>query len=371
MWEDYFSVQIFFIILRETLESAIIVSVLLSFLKQNFHTTDQYGNEVLTAEPRTYRKLQLQIWLGALAGLTICLVVGAIFVGAFYILGNDLWSVTERIWEGAFSIVSSLVISVMGLALLRINHLQRKWQWKLGRSLNNDRSEELLQETQPSFLSNISIYARRIAKEYALSALPFITTLREGLEAVVFIGGVGVNQPWTSFPLAILAGSVLGFMVGIFMYRGGNKLSLQFFLILSTCFLYMVASGLMSRGVWFLELERYVQKCNGQDMSEVGSGPGSYDIANSVWHVNCCNGLTDGGWMLLNALIGWTNSATYGSVFSYAAYWIIITIVLRVKLHEEKTGLLPFVPAKWQMKRVRKRIAVYEALATVNRPLST
>ena len=25
-------------------------------------------------------------------------------------------------------------------------------------------------------------------------------------------------------------------------------------------------------------------------MSETGHGPGSYDIAISVWHVNCCNG---------------------------------------------------------------------------------
>ena len=34
-------------------------------------------------------------------------------------------------------------------------------------------------------------------------------------------------------------------------------------------------------------------------MSETGSGPGSYDIVKSVWHVNCCNGLTDGWWMVL------------------------------------------------------------------------
>ena len=48
-----------------------------------------------------------------------------------------------------------------------------------------------------------------------------------------------------------------------------------------------------------LELEQYVRQCNGLDVSETGSGPGSYDIAKSVWHVNCCNGLTDGWWMVL------------------------------------------------------------------------
>lgn len=187
-----------------------------------------------------------------------------------------------------------------------------------------------------------------------------MTTLREGLEAVVFVGGIGVSSPASSFPLSIACGLALGALVGYTLYKGGNKLSLQYFLITSTCFLYIVSAGLMSRGVWFLELESFVRKCGGLDVSETGSGPGSYDIAKSVWHVNCCNGLTDGGWMVLNAIFGWTNSATYGSVITYCCYWLFVIIWLNIKLYEEREGVLPFVPIKWQSKRIRKKIRLYE-----------
>lgn len=73
--------------------------------------------------------------------------------------------------------------------------------------------------------------------------------------------------------------------MGFFIYKGGNKTSLQIFLVVSTCFLYLVAAGLFSKGVWNLEQNAWV-KLAGEGAAEAGSGPGSYDIRNSVWHVN-------------------------------------------------------------------------------------
>ncbi|ODQ79762.1 hypothetical protein BABINDRAFT_161462 [Babjeviella inositovora NRRL Y-12698] len=365
-FESYFSVQIFFIILRETLESAIIVSVLLAFLKQNFTSTNPTTQqEILLIDSKEYRSLKLQIWFGGLLGLFICLLIGGTFVGVFYILGNDLWSLAERLWEGIFSILSSIIISFMGIALLRINQMQYKWHFKLTQSLEMQREHGQKKARAHDINTGVIGSAMRrfktLSTKYFLAILPLVTTLREGLEAVVFIAGIGVNQPMSSFPLAILCGAGLGFTVGWLLYKGGNRLSLQYFLIFSTCFLYLVSAGLMSRGVWFFELEKYVRDCHGQDMSEVGSGPGSYDIAKSVWHVNCCNGLKDGGWMLFNALLGWTNSATYGSVISYNLYWVGVIVLLRLKLYEERNGYMPGVPIKWQLKKIRKRLAILQA----------
>lgn len=354
--EDYFSVQIFFIILRETLESAIIISVLLSFLKQNFTYTNAQTNEINYSIPKSqYNSLKLQIWIGGILGLAICFVIGGVFILVFYLVGDDLWSLTERLWEGIFSILSCLVISVMGLSLLRINNLTKKWKFKLSGLLKS-------RELRTTSASSISNKIARFNEKYSLLLLPFITTLREGLEAVVFIGGIGASAPLSSMPLAIFLGAFVGSMIGVTLYKSGNKLSLNYFLIFSTCFLYLIASGLMSRGVWFLELERFVRRCGGIDPSEVGSGPGSYDIANSVWHVNCCNGLTDNYWMLLNAIFGWTNSATYGSIISYNIYWVVLILVLKAKIHQEKTGLLPYVPIKWQLLKIKKRVMMYDSL---------
>lgn len=103
--------------------------------------------------------------------------------------------------------------------------------------------------------------------------------------SVSFIAGVGLGLPATSFPLAVLCGLGAGALVGYLIYKGGNRTSLQIFLVISTCFLYLVAAGLFSKGVWDLEMNAWV-KLVGDEAAEGGAGPGSYDIRKSVWHVN-------------------------------------------------------------------------------------
>ena len=49
--------------------------------------------------------------------------------------------------------------------------------------------------------------------------LPFVTVLREGLEAVVFIGGVGLTLPASSFPLPVICGLLVGCIIGYLIYR--------------------------------------------------------------------------------------------------------------------------------------------------------
>lgn len=372
---DLFSLKVFFILLRETFESAIVISILLSFLKQNF--TKQVVNDdgsqqtTLTIDKKIYRHLQAQVWLGGFFGLFICLLIGSVFVALFYIIGENYWSKYERNWEAIFSVISSLIISIMGLSLLRINQMQKKWQVKLGKNMRK-RFETQEQVDEDGIIVNSETDAishrkklkglkgklKRLTEKNSLMILPMVTLLREGLEAIFVISGVSASEPASSLPLSIISALTLGSLIGVFLYKGGNKMRLQFFLIFSTCFLYLVSAGLMSRGVWFFELEQYVQKCHGQDMTEVGNGPGSYDVANTIWHVNCCSGINDGGWMLLNALVGWTNTATYGSVISYNLYWLFIVILLNVKLYQERHGYIPFIPIKWQLKKISKRYEI-------------
>ena len=91
----------------------------------------------------------------------------------------------------------------MGLAILRITTLEKKWAIKLSQSFNDGQ------------VSGIAGKSRK----YAMFLLPFITVLREGLEAVVFVGGVGLSEPASSFPLAVLTGLLCGVLVGYFIYR--------------------------------------------------------------------------------------------------------------------------------------------------------
>lgn len=52
---------------------------------------------------------------------------------------------------------------------------------------------------------------------------------------------------------------------------------MQVFLIVSTCFLYLLAVGPLSRGEWYLQTNTW-NRMVGMDVSKVGSGPGSYNI---------------------------------------------------------------------------------------------
>lgn len=290
---NVFNVQIFFVVFRECLEAVIVVSVLLAFLKQGL------GGPA-ASDPTIYKRLRKQVWLGALLGLVICLVIGAGFIGAFYRLKNDIWSKSEDLWEGIFCMIAAVLISVMGIAMLRVNKMKEKWRVKLAQALVKTPAKK-----------SDRFKIGYITKKYCMFILPFVTTLREGLEAVVFVGGVGLSSPASSFPIPVFCGLIAGILVGFVMFYFGSTVSLQIFLVISTAILYLIAAGLFSRGVWGFEAYIF-NKQTGGDASENGSGPGTYNIKQSVWHVNCCNPERDHGWDVFNALLGWQNSATYG-----------------------------------------------------------
>lgn len=67
--------------------------------------------------------------------------------------------------------------------------------------------------------------------------------------------------------------------------RGGSSTQLQIFLVVSTCLLYLVAAGLFSRAVGDFEQQEW-NNIIGGDATELGNGPGTYDIDRVVWHVN-------------------------------------------------------------------------------------
>ncbi|KAH7406842.1 plasma membrane iron permease-like protein [Phaeosphaeria sp. MPI-PUGE-AT-0046c] len=305
MPQNVFAVPVFFICFRECLETSIIVSVLLAFLKQTL------GPE---HDAAVHKKLVRQVWAGVGCGVVICLIICAGVI--VYTAGRNSFEAAENIWEGVFGILASIIITLMGAALLRVNKLQDKWRLKISKVL----------ESKDSKLP-VKGKLKRWMEKYAMFILPFITVLREGIEAVLFIAGVGLGLPATSFPLAVLTGLGAGALIGYIIYKGGNKTSLQIFLVVSTCFLYLVAAGLFSKGVWNLEQNAWV-KLAGEGAAEAGTGPGSYDIRKSVWHVNCCSPLDngDGGWGIFNSLFGWQNSATYGSVISYNLYWLVVIV---------------------------------------------
>ncbi|RKO83962.1 iron permease FTR1/Fip1/EfeU, partial [Blyttiomyces helicus] len=186
-----FSVPIFFILLRETTEAAIIVSVLLSFCRQ-----------VFGEDPAVLKRLNKQIWLGTLIGLIISMVIGAVFIVIWYTVASNLWNTSENLWEACFGLLSTVLITIMAIAMLKTNNSQEKWRAKLIHAMSEEQRNK-----------------KGVKGKYSLLFLPLITVLREGLEAMVFMGGVALGEDGKSIPLAAATGIALGCLIGYIMYR--------------------------------------------------------------------------------------------------------------------------------------------------------
>ncbi|QRV79486.1 plasma membrane iron permease [Ceratobasidium sp. AG-Ba] len=375
MAKNVFSVPIFFILFRESLEAAIIVAVLLSLVEQIVlkaaarhpslsSQTQRDGSDPSLGRTRTreskksaphadtaahpehdngtehsaeaipehkrllIRKMRIQVFAGAGVGLLIAVAIGAAFIAVWFTKVVDLFSSAEEVWEGTFNLIACILIFVMGLTMLRMDRAKEKWRVKLS----------------DAFEGKVSAGGRGGQNSrWVLFVLPLVTVLREGLEAVVFVGGVSLGQPATSIPLAAIIGLICGLLVGYIIYASSSRTSLSAFLVASTSFLLLIGAGLFSKAVGAFERYKFNTKVGG-DVAEAGNGPGSYDVVGNIWHLDCCNpeNKTDAlGWSIFNAIFGWSNNGSVGTVLAYVFYWVaVITALIIMKHNEGRTNVV-------------------------------
>ncbi|KAF9033925.1 iron permease FTR1 [Hymenopellis radicata] len=380
MAKNIFSVPIFFIVFRETLEAAIIVSVLLGLAEQIIHDdgaasrvgrtasdsdTDSKeaapgGSPVITSAVEDVddaahrrllvRKLRIQIFLGSALGLLIALAIGAAFIAVWFTQASDLWAKSEELWEGIFELIACLMIFVMGVTMLKMDRAKAKWRVKLERAFSGRRAD-----------------GKTKTGKWAFFILPLITVLREGMEAVIFVGGVSLGQPATSIPLAAIVGIICGLIVGFLIYTFASRTTLTVFLIAMTNLLLLIGAGLFSRAVGAFERNSF-NKLLGADVDDAGgSGPGSYRVQGNVWHLDCCdpeNNLDSQGWSVFNALFGWSNNGSIGTILAYVFYWLaVIAVLVYFKFKEGRMKFFGIESAAGRRRRIGKDVQVQEAVA--------
>ena len=119
--------------------------------------------------------MQSQVWLGVALGVFLCLIIGGALIAVFYTVGRRSFAAAEYIWEGVLAIAASVIITIMGVGLLRVNKLQDKWKVKIAKTL----------EAKDSSLLPVSGRIRAWLEKYSMFLLPFVTVMREGIEAVL------------------------------------------------------------------------------------------------------------------------------------------------------------------------------------------
>jgi high-affinity iron transporter len=211
----------FVIALREGVEAALIVSILLAYLKQ-------LGRSDASR----------LVWWGT--GLAVLL--SAALGTAIFTVGADFEGTSEQVFEGLVTLTAVGVLTWMIF-----------WMRRQGARIKSD-----LQHKVDTAL---------VAGGLALAALAFFAVLREGVETALFLfaaaEGTAVEGGGIS---AQLVGAVLGLgvavVLGVLLYRGGIRMNLRTFFRVTGVILIVVAAGLFAYSIhelqeagWFPILE--------------------------------------------------------------------------------------------------------------------
>ncbi|KAH7387649.1 hypothetical protein KP509_16G034500 [Ceratopteris richardii] len=282
-----FSVPAFFILFRETLEASIVLSVMLTLIDK------------IVEDRNSRRSMKRKAWAGVVSGVALSLATAAIFLSLYYTVAKQAWEKSEPLWEGVLGLIAVVLITLMAFSMIRVDTWREKWERKLTKvTLDAVNKEELNPEHE--------VGSRR--RKWALFLIPFTVVVREGVEAVIFLGGIGLEGSGTAYPLPAVVGGACGVFIGYVLYRGSGRVALKAFLGAATLLLLVIAAGLFAGSVH--ELEEYT------------------DNEHFLWKLRCCDPDGNNVWSLLQALVGWRNEATRGTLSAYIVYWVVVLLAL-------------------------------------------
>lgn len=74
----------------------------------------------------------LAVWAGAIAGVTLAILIGIIFIVLFYVAQQTVFSGDgKNIFTGVLMLIASFMITFLAFAMLKIRGYEEKWQAKL------------------------------------------------------------------------------------------------------------------------------------------------------------------------------------------------------------------------------------------------
>jgi len=202
---EYFSIEVLITVVRESIEAALIIGILLAYLSKT-------GN-------KTNKK---DIWIGTV-GAIILTIISGIFLWTIY----DLIPATFLpYFEGSVMLVAAVILSTMIV-----------WMYKHGRTLKSeleDRSEKALST----------------GNRLGLIAVPFISVLREGVETVLFLAALKADG---ASDLAIVSSTALGVVlaaaIAILMFKSMINFNLRTFFNVTSVLLIGLAFFLLRTGI--------------------------------------------------------------------------------------------------------------------------
>lgn len=259
-----------FIMLREGFEGALVVAVVLLYLKRSGR-----------ADARR------QVWWGVALAVVVSAVVG---VAVHQTVGG---------LEGAARARAFAAISLVAAGLLT---------WMIFWMRTHGRQLQVELETRTAGALDGGGGFRG-----GLVAVAFVAVLREGIEAALFLVAAAIDSSGAQVLAGAAIGTALALALAVAVYAAGKNLPVRTFFTVTGIVLIVFAAGLVSRAVLFL-----------QGAGDVGSFNlnGVYDVRSITW-------LTQSSEVgkFLAALVGWDPRPSIEQVVVWFGYLIPVTVL--------------------------------------------
>ena len=262
----------FLITLREGIEAALIVSILLAYLKQ-LGRVDRAG----------------LVWWGTGLAIAVSIAVGAVI----FALEGEFEGTGEQLFEG---LVTLTAVSVLTWMIF--------WMRRQGARIRS----ELHERVDTALMAGGS----------AIALLAFVAVLREGIETALFIFAAAKGTAVTSGGVVEqLVGAAIGLAIatvlGALLYRGGIKMNLRTFFRVTGGLLIVVAAGLFAFSI--------------HELQEAGALP---FLTGTAFDISAALPDDSGVGGILRALIGYQANPTWLEVAAWIAYIATVgTLFLR------------------------------------------
>ncbi|MDF1537562.1 MAG: FTR1 family protein [Candidatus Thorarchaeota archaeon] len=280
------------IALREGIEAALIIAIMLSYLKQS-------------------NKMNLKRYV--LGGTLVAVLVS---VGFGTILGL-IWGLFEgealTIFEGAVVLVAAILLTTMIV-----------WMWNAGSGIASEIEESMQERT-----------GTRGA--IGLALLAFALILREGVELVLFTIALAVQDAAQTY-IGVTIGLSIAIVMGLGIYHGSLKISLKDFFNWTSVFLVLFAAGMIAYGI--------------HELQEAGL---LLIGAIEVWNINPPV-LPDGSYPLFHdngtiggfakALFGYNGNPSALEVAAYVSYLLIVSLYYMSRRNMKQEKRKSAAPAK-------------------------
>ena len=265
-------IESFIITFRETLEVALIVGIILSYLIKTKQA--KYNNIV---------------YMGIVFGI-VASIIGALL---FNYLAGGFAGRAEEIFEGITMLVGALLLTTMILWMMKQKHIARELEQKV---------------------------AAKIAETYKLGLflLVFVAVLREGIETVIFLGAasfVSTNNTLIGALIGVIAAVFLGYLI----FVGSMKINIKKFFNITSILLILFAAGLVAHGVHELQEANIIPMGieHVWDINPPVNPDGSYPLMHEKGYIGS----------IFVGLFGYNGNPSLIEVLSYLFYLAIVFVL--------------------------------------------